>query len=61
MTQKSVGDGLDELAGGLAVGLIGAALFLSLAQCGAADKNSSARRYEACMRATASVKECGKP
>jgi hypothetical protein len=61
---KTVGDGLDDLALGIVfigAGIAAAAFFLSVAQCGAAEKAQDARRYEACMRATLSVKECGKP
>lgn len=60
----TVGDGLNWLGAGFAViggGIAAAGFFLSVAQCGVADKTTSARRYEACMRAVASVKDCGNP
>lgn len=60
----TVGDGLNWLGAGVALvggGIAVAAFFLSLAQCESAGKAHNARRYEACMRATSSVAQCGKP
>jgi hypothetical protein len=61
MSDRSIGEGLTELSAGVMIGAAAAAFFLSMAQCESAGKAHNARRYEACMRATSSVAQCGKP